>query len=536
MGKAEWINGDKRRYVLDADDIPELERDAGNNEFIQRMPRLEAEDKAYSDYKTKHHAKAAAHHLTMMRAASAAGAHNEAKRHKLIYDLHLKALGYDPTDHKVPDKVQTLVTDPDRNPGMKFQPHKADTFLLDKNDNGTYLGEELAKAEVRKPNPTLRDVLREPPREDVIDLYRKMRPDYLKATLGRMVNALNSPAAQSPALHSHIRALHHLVHGPVKKEEFKDTFGDTIINYNDPKSIKQAFGSNAIPRGFDPANIKHWGEFIAGLSPTDRAHVAHTLFSYDREKEKRGLKPTTLSDIRRNSRKIKKGDVGGEGSGTPPSNTGMWMSEAYKCAPEEVKPVIRKALLNSVGELEKNRDYTERGNPKEIAEDKEESARERAKQHALEDKEDAKKVDKAESLVGPNVQGYSKEPYKPAISERHKQRAAEIVQAIIQAGRKKAQPTEKAEKEPTYPKDRYIPSEDGRCLNCECWQNEHGKSGACPVKKADKPYMGRDEGIRRQKLPPGAPGADKAGVGVQIDKKKKAAKEAARKWKHGKDD
>lgn len=44
----------------------------------------------------------------------------------------------------------------------------------------------------------------------------------------------------------------------------------------------------------------------------------------------------------------------------------------------------------------------------------------------------------------------------------------------------------------------------------------------------NKPYTGRDEGIRRQKLAPGTPGSDKAGVGVTTDKKKARSKKAAR--------
>jgi hypothetical protein len=53
------------------------------------------------------------------------------------------------------------------------------------------------------------------------------------------------------------------------------------------------------------------------------------------------------------------------------------------------------------------------------------------------------------------------------------------------------------------------------------------------MKNEKKPYMGRDEGIRRSKLPPGAPGADKAGVGIHNDKKKEADKKKARKFKIG---
>jgi hypothetical protein len=140
MGKSsEWVSGANRRYILSAEDVPELERDAGVNEFVQKRPRDEAESEAYSSYRRKHHVQAAAHHLAMMKAAAASGSHKDAKKHSLVYGLHIKELGFDPNDSRVPDEIQSLMSDPKKNPGLRFQAHKGDAFLLNKSDEPTYI-------------------------------------------------------------------------------------------------------------------------------------------------------------------------------------------------------------------------------------------------------------------------------------------------------------------------------------------------------------------------------------------------------------
>jgi hypothetical protein len=130
----EWSNGPKRRYILSADDIPELERGAGTLEFVNRKPRGEAEDAAYNDYKRKHHVQGAAYHLGMMRAAAASGSNEAAKKHKLVYDLHRQSLGFGADDHQIPDEIQSAMSDPSRLPAPKFKAHKADAFLLGKSE------------------------------------------------------------------------------------------------------------------------------------------------------------------------------------------------------------------------------------------------------------------------------------------------------------------------------------------------------------------------------------------------------------------
>ena len=134
MAKHEWVSGPKRRFVLAPEDVDELE---GHTMTFTDKPREEAEEHAYGEYKKKHHLRAAAHHLAGMRAASSAGEHAQAKRHKLVYDLHIRALGL-PDDGKVPSQVQNLMNEPEHSPAYKFNPHKADAFLLGKNERGEY--------------------------------------------------------------------------------------------------------------------------------------------------------------------------------------------------------------------------------------------------------------------------------------------------------------------------------------------------------------------------------------------------------------
>ncbi len=102
--KAYWDNKGNRRYVLDPDDVEGLEREAGVHEYVNKHPREDAEDAAYGDYTKKHHTEAAAHHLSYMKAAQANGNYSDAKRHKILYDMHVKALGIE-DNGDVPNEV-----------------------------------------------------------------------------------------------------------------------------------------------------------------------------------------------------------------------------------------------------------------------------------------------------------------------------------------------------------------------------------------------------------------------------------------------
>lgn len=98
-------------------------------EYMHSMPQEEAEARAYSEYKSKQHAQAAAHHLSGMKAAQGAGDMEQARKHGAMYALHVKQLGLDPYG-PVPPEIQTHVADPKREKVYKFKAHRGDSFLL----------------------------------------------------------------------------------------------------------------------------------------------------------------------------------------------------------------------------------------------------------------------------------------------------------------------------------------------------------------------------------------------------------------------
>src|SRR4051812_38087824 len=98
---AAWMG----RPILNEEHGHDLERRAAINEFHRKQPRAEAEQAAHDDYVREHRQKAAAHHLQGMKAAQASGAHEDAKKHWMLYDTHLKALGLDSVG-AVPPEIQ----------------------------------------------------------------------------------------------------------------------------------------------------------------------------------------------------------------------------------------------------------------------------------------------------------------------------------------------------------------------------------------------------------------------------------------------
>lgn len=117
------------RPILRAEDHHLLETDAAINEFHHRMPRHEAEEKAHKDYVRKQHIEAAAHHLNGMKAAQSNADIEDAQKHGMMYERHLKALGHEPGP--VPAEVQQAAKSPDRKPLYKFKAHHGDFFALD---------------------------------------------------------------------------------------------------------------------------------------------------------------------------------------------------------------------------------------------------------------------------------------------------------------------------------------------------------------------------------------------------------------------
>lgn len=117
------------KRIASEEDVPELERQAAVYEFQHRMPRGDAEHRAHHEYRIQKHKEAAAYHFRGMDASKATGDTEEGRKHALMYEMHLKALGH-PTIGPVPNDIKALMaTKQDK--FYSFKPHKSDAFLLD---------------------------------------------------------------------------------------------------------------------------------------------------------------------------------------------------------------------------------------------------------------------------------------------------------------------------------------------------------------------------------------------------------------------
>jgi len=130
------------RRIIQSEDKHDLEQRAATYEFKHRMTREDAEHRAHHEYKKDKHREAAAFHLAGLKAAQGAGSHDEAHKHGLMYQLHLKALGHDPVG-AVPTDVQALAEKQDK--FYKFKPHRGDAFLLQSEGDGQH---SVAKSEM----------------------------------------------------------------------------------------------------------------------------------------------------------------------------------------------------------------------------------------------------------------------------------------------------------------------------------------------------------------------------------------------------
>jgi hypothetical protein len=118
------------RTIAHKDHVHELEHAAALNEFRDKMPRPEAEEKAHGDYVQRQHTEAAAHHLSGMKAAHASGDMEAARKHGVMYELHSKALGHKAVGPAHPDVLAHM----EKKPGgvYKFKAHRGDLFAIDK--------------------------------------------------------------------------------------------------------------------------------------------------------------------------------------------------------------------------------------------------------------------------------------------------------------------------------------------------------------------------------------------------------------------
>lgn len=122
-GPPSWLG----KPITHKDHIQGLEMDSAVNEFSNRMPRQQAEEKAYGDYTKQQQVEAAAHHLAGARAAHAAGDMESARKHSVMYNVHSKALGHEPVGPAHPAVTAHLAKEPGQ---VKFKAHRGDLFAV----------------------------------------------------------------------------------------------------------------------------------------------------------------------------------------------------------------------------------------------------------------------------------------------------------------------------------------------------------------------------------------------------------------------
>ena len=128
MGKIpkeiKWLDKHK---VGDEGDIPNLEANAAIYEFQHKLPRKEAEAKAYQEYLQDKATDSAAHHYLGMRAALAGKNDQAAQAHGESYAKAMKHLGMSPTDmpsKEIMSKVENL-----KQKVYSYKAHPADDLI-----------------------------------------------------------------------------------------------------------------------------------------------------------------------------------------------------------------------------------------------------------------------------------------------------------------------------------------------------------------------------------------------------------------------
>ena len=118
------------RPVLKPEHADELERDAAEYEFKDRLSRRHAEEKAYRKYRQHHHEKSAAFHLRGMRAAQGSNDSEAARKHSAMFEMHMKKLGHEPW-REVPPEIQRHLKEDEVEPIHRFRAHHGDRFVLE---------------------------------------------------------------------------------------------------------------------------------------------------------------------------------------------------------------------------------------------------------------------------------------------------------------------------------------------------------------------------------------------------------------------
>lgn len=125
LGMPSWLG----RSIVHPDHAQELELNSAVNEFGLKMPRQQAEDHAYAEYVKGQHVAAQAHHLAGIKAADGAGDKEASRKHRMMYDMHAKAMGHEPVGAPHPDVTALMNKGPSNI--YKFKAHRGDAFAIE---------------------------------------------------------------------------------------------------------------------------------------------------------------------------------------------------------------------------------------------------------------------------------------------------------------------------------------------------------------------------------------------------------------------
>ena len=176
------------RPIADAEDVHALEQRSAIHEFNDKMPRAEAEDHAYSDYVKDRRLDAAAHHLAGMKAAHGVGDMDEARKHGVMYELHVKALGLNPHG-PVPHEVSARLSSMEQGGIYRFKPHKGDIYALNDRDEADAKKSEFVERGrqlLKKVSEDLPVLVKAEPQTETEGGYEHRKCEYMAKTTGEL--------------------------------------------------------------------------------------------------------------------------------------------------------------------------------------------------------------------------------------------------------------------------------------------------------------------------------------------------------------
>ena len=524
-----WKTSTGQLPMVDAKHSAELDHKAGEFEFINHYTRDRAEQDSHKKYSDPHHREAAIHHARGMMAANGSGDKEEAALHSAVFELHMNKLGEKTDGPTFPDWITEGMKNVKKN--MADLPQWAQVKLL-----------KMAVENLSKANEEAKPV--SCPDCSGSGRHSETGDDCPKCEgWGTYLDWQPSPDPPPAA--------------PVKATDFvPQTTAKVPLqspvppNWNNVDSLRNYFGDK-VPADFDPKNARHFAALVASLDPDEREFLERTLFSHDRwrSREPRNLPPATGPSLG-------KAEV-----------LHWWFEQLGEPVLQEVADLLKKDFIKltllkaAVIPFPVKRAQEAVVPPAERAGKVVGSIAPKPQAPAVDPRNNVHPMERAfqemddKSLID-TLRHYDRFPEDNlpvhGTPGSEKDFAAREFQKRSSAVGYKYAPNNQAKKlsflhriKNKFIKEEKNPQEERRVKDTDDFKGAPRRenddpwrvtpSGYKPVQmkaeKKAKQYTGRDAGILASRKAPGAEGADKHGVGVHKDKKKEAAKNAARKWK-----